>query len=237
MERQVVNLARLPSPPVQEVMDKAILGDANGATDAIAHYSILNGKALPHLNIFSSESSVISENTSLKRPLIIIVGGAWEGKMNIQADREYVKSHTARIFSGMFSNHNQFKPAPDVFDSTQITRSGDSRFPSIKNRLKQGKYNSIILFNASNEETPRCLSDYPICNKGEYKLSHLLDEVYGSGNSSNDDDVILVAFIDNALTKIEERLLDRLVQENQNRYQDHPGARFMGCSLTEAPPI
>ena len=80
-----------------------------------------------------------------------------------------------------------------------------SRFPTIKRKMKQGKYNSIIIFNATSEEHPRALSEYPHVSQDNIRLHHLLDEVYGTGVSSDDAGTMLVAFIDNALTMISNR--------------------------------
>ena len=94
-----------------------------------------------------------------------------------------------------------------MIDANQIEPGEDSRFPTIKRKMKQGKYNSIIIFNATSEEHPRALSEYPLCKSGQYKLHHLLDEVYGTGVSSDDLQMeCLVAFIDNLILTMDYRL-------------------------------
>jgi|GEM_PF-4044233 len=218
MGRRVINLARQPSPPVAEVVELAINGSHNEGSDTFAHYSVVDGRTLPHLNLFPHDSSRITENSELRRPLLIVVGGVWEHDKQIDSDRKFVEKYTKRMFASLFTNHNSFNPTPDVIDANQIEPGNDSRFPTIKSKMKQGKYNSIIIFNASSEEHPRALSEYPLCKSGQHKLYHLLDELYGTGVSSDDTGTMLVAFIDNALTMISDRRLRKLVRENQQTY-------------------
>ena len=218
MGRRVINLARQPSPPVAEVVELAINGSHNEGSDTFAHYSVVDGRTLPHLNLFNHDSSRITENSELRRPLLIVVGGVWEHDKQLDSDRKFVEKYSKRIFASLFTNHNSFNPTPEVIDANQIEPGADSRFPTIKRKMKQGKYNSIVIFNASSEEHPRALSEYPLCKSGQYKLHHLLDEIYGTGVSSNDAGTMLVAFIDKALTMISNRRLHKLVRENQKTY-------------------
>lgn len=218
MGRRVINLARQPSPPVAELIDLAINASHHPGSDTFAHYSVVDGRTLPHLNLFQHGSSRITEDSKLRRPLIIVVGGVWEHDKQVGSDRKFVEDYTKRIFAGLFGNLNSFNPSPEVFDATQIEPGSASRFPSIKSKMKRGKYNSVIIFNASSEDYPRVLSEYPLCGSGRFKLHHLLDEVYGKGVSSDDAGTMLVAFIDKALTAVSNRRLQKLVRENQQAY-------------------
>ncbi len=203
-----------------------IHGDAHeNALNGIKHYAIADsGEEIPVLHTIEPQH-LEPQKLQKGKPLILVSPDILSDD---KGSRDHLKYHLRNIFQNTYPNthYGRDDAVPDVHVTSEIS---EIVFETIKQRIKNGKYNTLLIFQTGdlNENTSK-IKDYIVSNgdsrgnKGPIMLTDFL------GVRPSKDDPFFVGLFDKTLSKLSS---NRTIDIIRDGFESQKNDIFTNCNF------